>query len=327
MVSTLVGLILLSVAITAGIACRLGCRIETSLSALIDQSRRIGRSISPRPNPFVTTGRDRRPGRFLRAHAGHLKRRRQRPGAQPRRAPEEKVSERTSQLARKSTALADQLLFIQVLLDTLPNPVFWHRAGCPLPGLQSGLREKPSAPPAFLVGKTVLELPFLPPELRAAHHDNDLQTIATAGTSTSKCACPSADGATRHPVLGQQLPPGNGELGGLLGVLVDISAQKEADAKPAAPTDGFGASSNQAPSRSSSTAQAATCCSSTEPRRRSGPAPAGKTGMQRPGQLVPQPGGGRRGARTLRDGHPVRDQEIEFRAADGTPVGAGGPRE
>ena len=129
MAPTLVGLILLSVAITAGIARRLGRRIETSLSALIDQSERIGRLDLTPPEPFVTDWQEiadladshERMRAHLSAAASALER--------SRAELEEKVSERTSQLAEKSTALADQLLFIQVLLDTQTRHVYRRSAG------------------------------------------------------------------------------------------------------------------------------------------------------------------------------------------------------
>ena len=321
MAPTLVGLILLSVAITAGIARRLGRRIETSLSTLIDQSERIGRLDLTPPEPFVTDWREiadladshERMRAHLSAAASALER--------SRAELEEKVSERTSQLAEKSTALADQLLFIQVLLDTLPNPVFYKGPDARYLGCNQAYEKAFGTTRAFLVGKTVLELPFLPPELRAAHHDNDLQTIATAGTLHKEVRLPFADGATHDTLYWvSSFRLANGELGGLLGVLVDISAQKEAE-REARSADEW----SRRILESSPIAVIINRPGGNPLFVNSRAAEVARTSredfMQRPvvswfrNQAVADAV-----LLQLRDGHPVRDQEIEFRAADGTPL-------
>ena len=317
----LAGLILLSIAITAGIARRLGRRIETSLAALIDQSERIGRLDLTPPEPFVTDWREiadladshERMRSHLSAAANALER--------SRAELEDKVNERTSQLAEKSTALADQLLFIQVLLDVLPNPVFYKGPDARYLGCNQAYEKAFGTTRAFLVGKTVLELPFLPLELRAAHHDNDLHTIATDGTLHKEVRLPFADGALHDNLYWvSSFRLANGQPGGLLGVLVDISAQKEAEREARAADEW-----SRRILESSPIAVIINRPGGNPLFANSRAAEVARTSrddfMQRPvvswfrSQAVADAV-----LLQLRDGHPVRDQEIEFRAADGTPL-------
>ncbi len=321
MAPTLIGLILLSIAVTAGIARQLGRRIETSLSALIDQSERIGRLDLTPSEPLVTDWQEiadladshERMRTHLSAAADALER--------GRAHLEDKVAERTSQLADKTAALADQLLFTQVLLDTLPNPVFYKGPDARYLGCNKAYENAFGTTRAFLVGKTVLELPYLPPDLRAAHHDSDLHTIATDGTLHKEMRLPFADGAdhdTLYWVSSFRLA--NGAPGGLLGVLVDISAQKEAEREARAADEW-----SRRILESSPIAVIINRPGGDPLFANSRAAEVARTSLE---EFMQRPAASWFRNHTvadsvllqLRDGQPVRDQEIEFRAADGTPL-------
>jgi two-component system sensor histidine kinase/response regulator len=86
---------------------------------------------------------------------------------------EDKVLERTHQLAEKSEALSDQLLFIEVLLDALPSPVFYKGPTAAFwlqPGLRTGLRHHARLS-AWQDGTGVA---LSAPADRVAYHEEDL---------------------------------------------------------------------------------------------------------------------------------------------------------
>ncbi len=143
---------------------------------------------------------------------------------------EAQVSERTAALSAKQAELADQLLFVQVLIDAVPNPIFYKGPDARFLGCNRAYEAAFGTTRAFLVGKTVLDLPYLPADARVAYHDEDVLTIAEAATIHREARLPFADGREHDAlywVSGFRLA--NGDPGGLLGVIVDISEQKNAE--------------------------------------------------------------------------------------------------
>ncbi|WP_374502053.1 response regulator [Zoogloea sp.] len=229
-VPVLLFLTLMAGGLAIAIARRIARRLEISLAALVERSERIGRLDLSAPAPFDAPWRELAE---LGASQEHMRRRLQQASddlLQSRAELEDKVLERTHQLAEKSEALSDQLLFIEVLLDALPSPVFYKGPDGRFLGCNRAYEQAFGTTRAFLHGKTVLELPYLPPADRVAYHEEDLRIIAEACTSHKETPIPFADGRnhdTLYWVRGFRL--GNGEPGGLLGVIVDISAQKAAE--------------------------------------------------------------------------------------------------
>ncbi len=229
-IPVLVLLTLAAAGLGIAIARRIARRLETSLAALVERSERIGRlDLSP-PAPLDAPWRELAE---LGASQEHMRQQLHRASdalLNSRAELEDKVLERTRQLAEKSEALEDKLLFIEVLLDALPSPVFYKGPDARFLGCNRAYEQAFGTTRAFLHGKTVLDLPYLPPADRIAYHEEDLRIISEAQTSHKETVIPFADGHdhdTLYWVRGFRL--GNGEPGGLLGVIVDISAQKAAE--------------------------------------------------------------------------------------------------
>jgi hypothetical protein len=110
---------------------------------------------------------------------------------------EDKVLERTHQLAEKSEALSDQLLFIEVLLDALPSPVF-YKGPTPLSRLQPGLRTGLRHHARLSAWQDGIGVALSAPADRVAYHEEDLRIIAEACTS-HKRTFPSPTAATTTP--------------------------------------------------------------------------------------------------------------------------------
>jgi two-component system sensor histidine kinase/response regulator len=132
------------------------------------------------------------------------------------------------QRQKAQQALADQLAFQQVLLDTIPNPVFYKGADTRFLGFNRAYEETFGVDRADLIGKRVLDLDYLPEQDRLAYQREDEAAISSAGVVRRQMAIPFADGKlheTLYYVSGFRRA--DGSAGGLVGTFVDISEQKE----------------------------------------------------------------------------------------------------
>jgi two-component system sensor histidine kinase/response regulator len=225
-VGLLAGVVLLGVIM----ATRFAHRVRQPLRALVDESERIGRldlspgaPISARWRELAVLVDSQQHTRELLASAtARLTR--------ARDELEDTVATRTAELGRKQAELADQLLFVQVLIDTVPNPIFYKGPDGRFLGCNQAYERTFGTTRAFLQGKTALDLDYLPAADRIAFHDEDMAVIAAAGNVQKELALPFADGRvhdTLYWVAGFRLT--DGRPGGLLGILVDITETKNAE--------------------------------------------------------------------------------------------------
>ncbi len=131
------------------------------------------------------------------------------------------------QMARQE--LADHLTFQESLIDTLPNPLFFKGPDGRFLGCNRAYEKAFHIDRSDLVGKTVLDLEFLPEADRQAFHREDRQIIDDSGFSQREVEMTFADGTSRYvlyAVSGFHLS--DGRPGGMIGVLVDISSLKHA---------------------------------------------------------------------------------------------------
>ena len=226
-----VGLIMLLIGIAgASAATRFARRVGRPLRELAERSERIG-NLDLAPNPPMQADwleierlvqAQERMREHLRSATDELHRARGELEAQ--------VAERTAALSENQARLADQLLFVQVLIDAVPNPVFYKGPDARFLGCNKAYEAAFGTNRGFLLGKTVLDLPYLPTGTRIAYQEEDVRAIATAGTVHRESRIPFADGRdhdTLYWVTGFR--SANGDPGGLLGVIVDISEQKRAE--------------------------------------------------------------------------------------------------
>jgi two-component system, sensor histidine kinase and response regulator len=313
-------LIVLCAAAAAHLARKVSRRIETALAAIVERSERIGR-LDLSPNPVLDA-----PWQEIAELAESQERMRMQLHnaaaelAQSKARLEKGVAERTRQLAGKSEAMADQLLFIQVLLDALPNPVFYKGPDARFLGCNTAYEEAFGTTRGFLIGKNVLELPYLPSNERITYQNEDERIIASATSLHRESRIPFADGKlhdTLYWVTGFRLA--NGEPGGLLGVIVDITAQKEAERIARAAEERSRQMLESSPiavviNRPDGTPLFA----NTRALVLAGTDMA--TFMQNPvTRWFRDASAGEKSIAMLRDGRPVRDVEIEFQNIDGKP--------
>ena len=132
--------------------------------------------------------------------------------------------------ARKQAeeALAAHLQFLQLLLDTIPNPIFFKDAQGTYLGCNKAFEDYLGVTRQEIVGKSVYDLS--PRELADEYHRMDLEALQTTGTQVYESRVQAADGARRHVVFHKAtFPDPNGGVGGLVGIITDITARKQAE--------------------------------------------------------------------------------------------------
>ena len=126
--------------------------------------------------------------------------------------------------------LADQLAFQQALIDTIPNPIFVKTADTRFVLFNRAYEEAFGRDRHDLLGKRVLDLDYLSETDRQAFQAEDEMLIAQTRTISREQQIPFADGQLHHTLYWVSgFRKADGAPGGLVGVIVDISALKEAE--------------------------------------------------------------------------------------------------
>ncbi len=140
------------------------------------------------------------------------------------------VQEKLSLTAEAEQVKAAQLEFQQVLVDTIPYPVFYKGPDTRFMGFNKAYGQAFGVGTGDLVGKRVLDLDYLPEADRLAYQAEDEATIANASTAQREMKIPFADGKlhdTLYFVSGFR--HADGSAGGLVGTFIDIGALKNAE--------------------------------------------------------------------------------------------------
>ncbi|BBF85452.1 sensory box histidine kinase/response regulator [Aquitalea magnusonii] len=142
---------------------------------------------------------------------------------------EQKVSERTS-------ALLHQVALVEALLDIIPNPIFYKGADSRFIGCNQAYEQAFGINRRDFIGKRVLDLDYLPLADRQHYQQEDEAVIAHCSRVAREEQMQLADGQLHHVLYSvtgfrhQDNTPG-----GLIGMIVDVSALKlaEQDARAA----------------------------------------------------------------------------------------------
>ncbi len=149
------------------------------------------------------------------------------------RAEQTKQLLETEQVARQGHA--DQLHMQQTLIDTIPYPVFYKDREARFLGFNRAYERAFGVKRADLIGKSVMDLEYLPLADREAYQAEDLAVIANTGSVCKTMPIPFADGKvhnTLYYVAG--FCNVDGTPGGLVGTFSDldqipVSAETGAD--------------------------------------------------------------------------------------------------
>ncbi|MBK9138057.1 MAG: PAS domain S-box protein [Verrucomicrobia bacterium] len=119
---------------------------------------------------------------------------------------------------------------VQPLLDAIPHPVFVKDSQARFVTCNRAYERTFGLTAESLRGRTVLELEDLPEETRRNFYAEDQAVIAEGSQRSYELPIVRADGSARtviYAVAGYRLPEGG--PGGLVGILTDITPQKEAE--------------------------------------------------------------------------------------------------
>jgi PAS domain S-box-containing protein len=126
--------------------------------------------------------------------------------------------------------LVRQFAFQRALLDTIPNPIFYKGANTRFLGCNKAYEEFFGIDRSLFVGRRVLDLEYLPEAERQAYQAEDEAVIANCSRIIREVTMPCGDGSQRDTLYSvSAFQAADGSPGGLIGVIVDITAQKNAE--------------------------------------------------------------------------------------------------
>lgn len=132
------------------------------------------------------------------------------------------------ELQRKIEELEENRELLASVIDSIPNPVFYKDLDGVYLNCNAAFARSMGIPREGIVGRTAHDVS--PQELADTYRRADLDLIAQGGTQVYEAALTHADG-TLHDVMFYKsvILRANGELRGLVGVILDISELKQAE--------------------------------------------------------------------------------------------------
>ncbi|MHB1043691.1 MAG: PAS domain S-box protein [Eubacteriales bacterium] len=126
---------------------------------------------------------------------------------------------------RVENTLREQLHFMQQIIGTIPNPVFYKDIKGLYRGCNSAFEEFIGLNKEKIVGKSVYEI--YPKDLADKYYEMDTALFREPGVQVYENSILHTDG-TRHDVIFNNATylDSNGRLAGLVGVIVDITERK-----------------------------------------------------------------------------------------------------
>lgn len=135
------------------------------------------------------------------------------------------VAERTREIQKLSS-------FLQAIIDHIPNAIFYKGPDLRFCGCNDAYEQIFGVARRDFIGKTVLDLSYLPMADREAYQAEDARVVATGETRCRETIMPFADGREHHTLYAVSgFFDGDGNPAGMVGVIVDITPQKEAEAE------------------------------------------------------------------------------------------------
>jgi len=132
------------------------------------------------------------------------------------------------ELEEQKRKLKKQLDFSQILIDTTPIPVFYKDAQGKYLGCNQAFEEFTGFSRGYLIGKSVHDIALV--QLAMVYHQADLELTANSGLQSYETIVVHADSTNRDVVFFKTtFPAADGSVGGLIGVMLDITERKRAE--------------------------------------------------------------------------------------------------
>jgi|WetSurMetagenome_2_1015567.scaffolds.fasta_scaffold02090_3 two-component system, sensor histidine kinase and response regulator len=131
-----------------------------------------------------------------------------------------------SQRKEAETTIREQLNFLQSLLDALPNPVFYKDAKGLYRGCNKAFEAFMGIKREDLIGKSVFDL--AEGDLAELYFEKDQELFHNLGSQTYEAQTTNAEGQLRSVIYYKAtFSTVDGTLGGLVGVILDITQRKQ----------------------------------------------------------------------------------------------------
>ena len=124
-------------------------------------------------------------------------------------------------------ALTENLNFVEQLLAAIPTPVFFKDANRCYISVNKAFEDFYGTTGESMIGKTVYDI--APPELAEIYDKADRELLASGGRQTYEARVRCADGTEKDVVFFKAVfSTTHSEVGGIVGVLLDVTGQKAA---------------------------------------------------------------------------------------------------
>ncbi|MBS1227608.1 MAG: multi-sensor hybrid histidine kinase [Proteobacteria bacterium] len=126
--------------------------------------------------------------------------------------------------------IKNTLRFQQVLMDSIPSPIFYKDEQCIYSGCNKAFEQYVGLPSAQLIGKKASDL--APADLAQRYEQADRELLDKQGVQSYESSVVFADGS-RHDVIFSKATFTNseGKVAGIIGVMLDITERKRAEEK------------------------------------------------------------------------------------------------
>jgi len=126
--------------------------------------------------------------------------------------------------------LKEQLDFLQTLIDTIPNPIFYKDAHFVYAGCNSAFERMMGKNGHEIVGRTVFDM--APAQLAEIYHKKDVELFNSGGTQHYDTRVRGTDGKPRDVAFYKAVyQNAQGKPAGMVGIMLDITERKEAEEK------------------------------------------------------------------------------------------------
>ncbi len=123
--------------------------------------------------------------------------------------------------------LRDQLQFLQILIDTIPNAIFFKNKGGKYLGCNKAFERRVGLDRGDIIGKSASDI-F--PELAARYEQHDAELFERPGEKIYETRVTYPDGQDRDVIITKGIfTDSDGNVAGLVGVLLDITERKQAE--------------------------------------------------------------------------------------------------
>ncbi|MDA8442359.1 MAG: EAL domain-containing protein [Peptococcaceae bacterium] len=122
----------------------------------------------------------------------------------------------------------NQALFVETIIDTIPNPIFYKDADGIYVGCNQAFAAFHGLNKADIIGKSVFEL--APMDLAEQYNAADLELLNNPGVQVYETLVRAADGSVKSIVFNKAtIQMSDGSVKGLVGVMLDITQRKQVE--------------------------------------------------------------------------------------------------